>query len=379
MSTNKNSLRFYPVGNGDTTLVTLSENQHILVDCKIDNDASTNKDKFDVKEDLLRQLPRDSENRRHLDAFILSHPDNDHCSGFKDTFFCDDPANYDKDATERNAIIIDELWFSNTLFNRFKEPLSDAAKNFKAEANRRKKLFKDNPRLAKLPGNRLILIDFKDECKDEGLDEIIVEPGTATNLINKIEKSDFSIFVHGPFKTPTSDSQDRNETSVIMQLRFGVGRDNMAALAFLAGDADYNRFNRLLEERDDETIQWDLLLAPHHCSWTFFNMTPQAQYPEPQDSAIEYLQRQRGSGIVVASCKKIVDDEDNPPHHAAKDEYLKQIDAEDFYSTGDECLTPLVFEATQNGFAPKESTDSKQSLAVSTAINTVTDRPKTYG
>jgi len=376
MGTVKNTIKVYPVGNGDTLLVSLSDNQYLMIDCKIDNDAATNDEKFDVKEDLLSVLPKDADGHHHLDTFILTHPDNDHCAGFKDTFFCDDPANYDKDAKERNAIIIDELWFSNTLFERFKDPLSAAAKNFKAEAKRRKDLFKNNPEKAKLAGNRIILIDFKDDCKDEGFESIIVEPGTSTNLINQVTKSDFSIFVHGPFKTPTSDSQDRNETSVIMQLRFASGSDQMAALAFVAGDADYNRFKRLLDERDDESIEWDLLLAPHHCSWTFFNMTPQEEFPEPQDSAIEYLSRQRGDGIIIASCKEIVDDEDNPPHHAAKEEYIGQIDGDDFYCTGDDPLTPLLFEAGSNGFTKKEVTKSG---SVPAAINVVTDRAKTYG
>jgi hypothetical protein len=372
----KNTLKAYPVGNGDTLLITLSENQHLMIDCKIDNDASTDDDKFDVKEDLLSILPKDSDGRHHLDTFILTHPDNDHCAGFKDTFFCDDPENYDEDAEERSAIIIDELWFSNTLFERFTCPLSEAAKNFKKEAKRRKDLFKNDPNKAALPGNRIILIDFIDDCKDEGFESIIVEPGTATNVINTVAKSDFSIFVHGPFKTPTADSQERNETSVIMQLRFGSGNNPMAALAFVAGDADYNRFKRLLDERDDESIEWDLLLAPHHCSWTFFNMTPQAEFPEPQDSAIEYLQRQRGNGIVLASCKEIIDDDDNPPHHAAKQEYIGQIDDSDFYCTGDDPLTPIVFEAGQNGFTKSEASKVASTPA---AINVVTDRAKTYG
>jgi len=373
---NNQKIKFYPVGNGDTAIISISDGQNIMIDCKIDNDSSTDTRKFDVKQDLLNCLPKDPNGRRHLDVFILSHPDNDHCSGFKDTFFCDDPDNYDEDAKERNAIIINELWFSNTLFDRFKEPLSESAKNFKKEAQRRKNLYKSNPSRAKLPGNRLILIDFQDECKDFGFEDIIVEPGTSTNKVNGVVKSDFSIFVHGPFRTPTEDSQDRNETSVIMQLRFGTRNDQMAALAFFAGDADYNRFARLLKERDDESIKWDLLLAPHHCSWTFFNMTPQKDFPKPQASALEYLNRQRGSGIVVASSKKIENNDDNPPHHKAKEEYLKKIDSEDFYSTGEKPLETIVFTATEYGFVEESIV---KPVAATAAINSVTDRPKTYG
>lgn len=370
------SIKVYPVGNGDTSLISLSGNQHMMIDCKIDNDAPTNNDKFDVKADLVANLPKDSEGRHHLDVFILTHPDNDHCAGFKDTFFCDDPANYDKDAKDRNAIIIDELWFSNTLFDRFTDPLSEAAKNFKQEAKRRKELFKKSREKAMLPGNRIIIIDFKDQCKDDDFESIIVEPGTSTNIFNKVEKSDFSLFIHGPFKTPTADSQPRNETSLIMQLRFGSENDEMAALAFFAGDADYNRFQRLLDERDDESIQWDLFLAPHHCSWTYFNRTPYEDFPEPQDSAIEFLQRQRGAGMIVASSKKIIDDDDNPPHYPAKQEYIAQTDEDDFYCTGDDPLTPLVFEAGKNGFSKK---DYVAKVSIVSAVSGITEKAKTYG
>ena len=374
---NTQKLKFYPVANGDTFLATLSDGQFFMVDCKIDNNAADDKEKFDVKKDLISLLPQDEEGRHHLDAFVLSHPDQDHCSGFKDTFFCDDPKNYDKNAEERNAIIIDELWFSDTLFDRFKNPLSDAAKNFKKEAKRRKDLYLSDPEQAKKPGNRLILIAFKDECKGEGFDDIIVEPGTETKSVNHKNKSDFSVFVHSPFKTPTKDSQDRNETSVIMQLRFGSDDDPMAALAFAAGDADYNRFERLIEERDDESIEWDLFLAPHHCSWTYFNMTPQKEYPNPQPCSLDYLDRQRGAGIIIASSKKIVDNEDNPPHYKAKQQYLKKIKEANFYNTADTPLEPIEFEASKNGFSKVNSKATSNNKAK--ALGAVTSAPKTYG
>ena len=372
----KQKLKFYPVGNGDTALATLSGEQHLMVDCKIDNDAAENKDKFDVKKDLLAILPKDTQGRHHLDAFILTHPDQDHCVGFKDTFFCDDPERYDANAIERKAIIIDELWFSDTLFDRFDSPLSEAANNFKKEAQRRKNLYISNPSKAQSAGNRLVLIDFLENVDNSALRTVTVEPGSSTSLINGTRKTDFSIFVHGPFKTPTPDSQDRNETSVIMQLRFGVGTDGMASLAFLAGDADYNRFKRLLDERDDESIEWDLLLAPHHCSWTYFNMTPQAEYPTPQESSLEFLDRQRGSGFIVASSKKIEDDDDNPPHYAAKKEYCKKTNSGDFFNTGEKPLECLEFAVTASGFKKLE----KPGLSVAAAgLSSVTDRPKTYG
>ncbi|MBA9077083.1 hypothetical protein [Rufibacter quisquiliarum] len=369
--------KVYPVGNGDTSLVTLSDETTILVDCNICNDAEDNDDRFDVKADLLEVLRRDEKDRPHLDTFILTHPDQDHCRGFKDTFHTGDPDDYNESDEERDAIIIDELWFSETLFNRFKAPLSEAAKNFKKEAKRRKDLYKKDKSKAQEPGNRLKIIDFKDNEDNKELINIIIEPGTATNNINNSDKNDFSIFVHAPFKTPTEDSQDRNETSVILQMRFKVGGKENAGLLFFAGDADYNRFARLLKDRNDADLNWDIFLAPHHCSWTYFNMTPYEDNTTPQDSSIEFLDKRMEGAWVISSSKKIVDDEDNPPHYPAQQEYKKKV-KENFLVTMDKPLETIVFTISSNG-PVKQSEQKSKSGSKAATIGIITSTPKTYG
>lgn len=72
-------------------------------------------------------------------------------------------------------------------------------------------------------------------------------------------------------------------------------------------------------------LDWDLFLSPHHCSWSFFNDRPQDEHSDPVETSLEILSFKRNDAFVIASSKKIVDDNDNPPHYEAKEEYLKKL------------------------------------------------------
>jgi Cft2 family RNA processing exonuclease len=79
------TLSFFPVGNGDMALLRLFDDTTILIDCNIRKAADDPADKNtrDVAKDLRARLPRDSKGRPYVDAFLLSHPDKDHCSGVR--------------------------------------------------------------------------------------------------------------------------------------------------------------------------------------------------------------------------------------------------------------------------------------------------------
>lgn len=371
----KPRLKFYPVGNGDTVLLTLSDKSTIIVDCKF-REPCEDEEIFDVKSDLLSALQRDRHEIAHTDAFILTHPDQDHCLGFQKHFYTGDPSNYSAEDEENERIIIDELWFSNMLFNRFKAPLCTDAQALKKEAKRRMKLYEQNPSAAAKPGNRLRIIGSKDDPELKGFEGIISEPGTMVNLINRSIKNDFYFFVHAPFKTPTLDSQDRNETSVILQACFSVDGVTRSGIAFLAGDADYNRFARLLKERNNTSLEWDILLAPHHCSWTYYNMTPYEEFPNPQQTALTFLDKRRSQAWVVASSKSIVDDEDNPPHYPAKTEYVKKTGSSRFLCTADQPMKTIEFTISAHGVTRETSTVPASAVS---SIGAATYQRSTYG
>src|SRR5436305_15165369 len=82
MSTTK--ITFFPVGNGDMTLICLGDNAGttILIDCNIRAAADDpDDDTRDVAKDLRDRLRRDSKGRPFVDAFLTTHPDADPCRG----------------------------------------------------------------------------------------------------------------------------------------------------------------------------------------------------------------------------------------------------------------------------------------------------------
>ncbi len=60
------------------------------------------------------------------------------------------------------------------------------------------------------------------------------------------------------------------------------------------GDSDLTAWANILEktkkhknDTKEKALTWDLFLACHHCSWSFFNDTPQKDYPDPVDTSLE--------------------------------------------------------------------------------------------
>lgn len=78
------TITFFPVDNGDMTLVKFGDADAttLLIDMHIRMDAdNSNTDTHDVAKGLRDRLKKDENGRPYVDAFLLSHPDEDHCRG----------------------------------------------------------------------------------------------------------------------------------------------------------------------------------------------------------------------------------------------------------------------------------------------------------
>jgi hypothetical protein len=107
-------VRYYPVGNGDTTLLVTPDETEILVDCKlVESDPL-----FDVRSDLVERLGCRN-GIPYLPAFILTHADEDHCLGFERTFHTGPPGDCEEPEDENALpkILIGTLWFSPHLLS----------------------------------------------------------------------------------------------------------------------------------------------------------------------------------------------------------------------------------------------------------------------
>lgn len=367
------SITFYPVGNGDTNLIRLNDGTTIIIDCHVLDDAI-----FDVKNHLVEMLNRKS-GVPHADVFILTHPHDDHIHGFSNTFYVGDPGKYSKKDEKEDRIIIDELWFAPRIFNDEDQDITDEAKTFKKEAERRIDIYKSGDESRLLPGNRLRLIGATDNLDCDGLDDLLTIPGQTLNRINGDTKKDFRFFVFAPVKKDSdNDDIEANNTSIVLQARFDVDGEPDAVRAFFGGDAESSVWQRIVKVNDDENLTWDLLLAPHHCSWTFFN----EKGDDPLEESLHLLNQKRGKAYIVASSKPIKDNDDNPPSYKAKKQYLKIVGDDRFLCTdensSEENPEPIHFLLSKKGITKSRYSESNQRATVA-AVSNVVSTPRTYG
>jgi len=357
MST-EHKIKIYPVDNADTTLIKLDDLTTVVIDCQIrEGDKNSNGIAiYDVKKDLLKEIQKDSKNNPFVDLFVLSHPHKDHCLGFEQNFYCGSPDDYSKSNREKNEIIIGEIWVTQMVFSN---DVCDEVEAIHREVKRRKKIFEDNPAESNKQGNRLRIIGYNDQdITVEGLHYV---PGNLVTKINGKSKDLLSIFIHAPFKSDLitgKAEKDHNPTSIVLQAIFRTEKNGeIKAKAIFGGDADHYVWDKILEKsennRNEDKLEWDLFLAPHHCSWTFFNDTPYDKNKEPKDYSLKFLDYKRDDADVVASSIKIIDDDSNPPHFPAKEQYEKKVGKANFRNTGinksETAPEPLVYTIDSNG------------------------------
>ncbi len=372
---NNPQIKYYTVKNGDMSLITLEDKTTILVDCNIKNASKDENDKsaYDVKKDLLDSIQYRNGNP-YIDVFILTHGDQDHCLGFKDNFYQGNPKKYSKEDKENGLIIMDAMWFSPMIAEQYTNDNEDA---YQQEAERRLALHLKEDDDKDLPGNRIRIIGYDGDKKYAELDYLRTKPGEIVTKFNHVEQTTFSVFIHAPFKIHLdSPEKDKNSASIVFQARFKEysWSTDFSCLAMFGGDSDHTTWEQILERtkrfKNDIThkaLDWDLFEAPHHCSWTFFNDTSEE---EPKATSLEALDYARQGAYIIASSKKIINDDDNPPHYDAKKEYLKKIESkEKFLNTAIEPKEsepkPIIFDITSNGPARKTNQSTSGALTSS--------------
>ena len=343
-------IKYYPVGNADCTLIKLDNGKTIIVDCQILSDLTDGHGKqvmFDVKADLLSELKKDGSGRPFVDLFISTHPHDDHCKGFAGNFYHGDVADYDKDKN-KDEIIIEELWITP---RGLKNDLSAPAEDVRKEAKRRRKLYDEDADFKGSKGNYLRIIGYD---KDKEFDSrYCYVPGKLVTTVHETSLSWLEIFVHAPFKEDVETSKkydDKNATSVVVQFGFKIdGYTGYKSRVLMGGDAEH------------EKLKWNIFLAPHHCSWSFFNEPDNKKEIKPSAEAI--LDKQIGNyAHIIASSNEIKNDNNNPPCYEAKQQYVKKLKSgsSHFLNTATHSKVgsipqPIVFKINENGKTLREN------------------------
>lgn len=298
----------------------------ILIDCCICETAE--EDGHDGRAELLARLPRDAAGRPYVDVMILSHPDEDHCRGLLAEFHLGPMSTYDVNSKK---IIIREMWSSPLIFRRRSEdhPLCEDAAAWNTEAKRRVNWFRNNKPNQPSEGDRILILGGDDPNHTDGVEELIVPTGSAFNKIAGKPNAYALMHLLGPLPAEEldEDSLDKNDSSVIIRFTLSAAKDdNLKTLFLCGGDAAVAIWKTLWNKYKNtkSILLYDLLLAPHHCSWTVVSSEPYDKGKgRPDQEALDALGVIRDGGIIVSSSNEIKDDDNNPPCIGAKIEYVK--------------------------------------------------------
>lgn len=337
-----NYMTFFPVGNGDMTLIQTKTNKYIMIDCNIRN-AENDDTIYDCNEYLQDNLPID-DGQIYLDAFFLTHSDNDHCRGIRDYFNLCAP----KDSDD-NKIRIDELYVPAKLMMD-ETHYNDDADAIREEAQRRLDLLGTDE--ADTPGNRINIVGYSKELKDYA--DAIVPAGETISDINGNTDYGAEIFVLRPVKKANDDEEsDVNDCTASFKITFEINGGTYVAI--IGGDLNCDNWKEVIELNPDMTF--DLLLAPHHCSW--HAVSSEDTHTGKADTVIEeFLEKSKENAYVVSSSKVIKRDGDNPPSYRAKNVYIKHLKKQDRFKCTAEYPNaddpkPLTFKITGQGFSIK--------------------------
>lgn len=376
------TVTFFPVGekNGGMTLIKLNDtkNTTILVDCSIGDELIA--DYCDVNQELRDKLPTDSNKRPYVDTFILTHRHDDHVKGFINHFHTGPLDDYDDDADEKK-IVIKEMWSSHNFWkpSSASYKLCESAKAFNREMKRRVDLFKEKKAIQS-EGDRAIVIGKDPEGRTDDIGDINYDIGDTFTKINNLDiSSKLEGFILSPIEQQESEDDecftDKNRQSVAIQLTVIQGQYRNKLM--IAADAECLVWETLWKRYEDknERLEYDILSAPHHCSWHSLSYDSQSECEDPKvcEDAKKALSQKKDGAFIVSQSRIIQDSDGDPPSQAAKDEYVEIIGEDQFICTNEypdkKKPEPIEFNLTGDG-PQKKSVKEKSKLSVAALAST---------
>ena len=131
---------------------------------------------------------------------------------------------------------------------------------------------------------------------------------------------------------------------------------------------------------EPDVLEYDLLQAPHHCSWrvlSYDSWSDKGEKAAVDKNAKKALSQARSGATIVASSKPILDDDNDPPCIRAKREYVSIVSDVNgkFLCTGEHPSKrdedPIEFTVGFGGITetPRKSSSSSAGAAVGGLVN----------
>jgi ribonuclease BN (tRNA processing enzyme) len=332
-------LSFYPLGNAETILLQLSNNKIMLMDYA-DMDTCNG---FSLKKELTKIDT--------FDVVMFNHAHEDHVKGASEFFEFEHAEKYKGNGRKK----IKDLWISSAFM--LDTNLCEDARVIRQEARYRLKN-REGITVFASPDSLDKWLEENDLSTNDD-DHNIVHAGKLLSNFNHHLGDEILIFVHAPFSEDCNDVEDRNEPSIVLQIRLTTADRGKPTNIFITGDVKYTILEKVVdrsEVRNGGYLDWDILDIPHHCSYTGLSNEKGDGITEPSIMIKNFLKdRSSSNAIMVASCHEFNDN--TPPHIEAKKAYIKYSNERRFISTSDSSK-PIVFEIDQFGFKRKfESTN----------------------
>lgn len=366
-------LLFYPVGNGDSTLIHLADDRLLLVDFNNWSADAADDGRVSLDEELRGYLA--NQNRDCLDVVAFSHADVDHVQGAEDFFWLECAPEYQDD----DRVRIDELIVPASLV--LETGLEGSAKAIHDEAQHR------------LRCGTGIRVCGEPERLETWLDREGIDPSSRTDLITRAGQclpgfdryhGQVEIFVHSPFSFQMEDEDaPRNANCIVWHLT--LYEDGRELRCMLGADADHQNWADILyitmKNGNEDRLYWDLFRTSHHCSYLALSAEKGEEETVPREEVAGLFELGTDNCLLIASSHAIpTEDTDQPPHRQAAAFYRKTArekgDGDNFVVTMEwppksDKRSPVIVETSPFGF------ELVKTLATVGGPETVLHRPST--
>jgi hypothetical protein len=295
-------------------------------------------------------LTEEFEDIKYFDVVMFTHAHEDHVKGASDFFNMQYSRSKDKGAT------IGELWLSSAFITD--DPSCEDSRVIRQEVRARLK-----------EGKTVKVFGFGNELK-KWLESADISESSVEHLIFNAGKSidhelgdEVSFFLHAPFFDDCDDVGDKNDPSVVMQMRlYNLRRETNI---FITGDAPSDVLDeivqRTLNAGNKNYLQWDIYDIPHHCSDTGLCNNSEEKV-KPTNNVEWLLNQSKQNAFIVASCNPLAETETPLSEEAAKAYQSCVKDDVKFKITMEwqKCSSPepMIFNIDDYGLKLKSSTSS---------------------